>query len=37
LPRALPPTLYDRAGDVIFWLLMAGLGAAGNFSRRTSR
>lgn len=36
LPRALPPTLYDKAGDAIFWLMMIAIAVAANFSRRTS-
>lgn len=37
LPRPLPATFYDRYGDLVFWLMMAGAGFFGFFSRRTSR
>lgn len=36
LPRALPPTLYARFGDTLFWLLMALAAFFGIFARRPS-
>ncbi|MEK7264591.1 MAG: apolipoprotein N-acyltransferase [Pseudomonadota bacterium] len=37
LPRSLKETLYDRFGDLAFFLMMAGAGFFGFFSNRTRR
>jgi apolipoprotein N-acyltransferase len=37
LPRALPETLYARAGDLVFWAMMAICAVLGFFPRRTRR
>ncbi|MFN0024222.1 MAG: apolipoprotein N-acyltransferase [Parvularculaceae bacterium] len=34
LPKAAPPTLYQRAGDFVFWLMMAAAAAATVIPRR---
>ncbi|MEZ5920854.1 MAG: apolipoprotein N-acyltransferase [Parvularculaceae bacterium] len=37
LPKALPPTLYDRIGDLFFLVLLIASGIGGYFAARASR